>query len=157
MLLSPNEAAYRALLGRAYLAVGRFVSAEQVMEEAREAGVEVIVKSGRTLWDSDEIVKANSGKPTMNMNHLQAAGAKIGDIEKPVDTPKSLPDPGELDVSFEQEQPDPNPDFNEKFRDSKEGSYSKGIAGPKGDFAVPTLEELGFKPATTPHRGGESV
>jgi deoxyribodipyrimidine photolyase len=40
---------------------------EQVKKLAKEAGVEVIVKNGRTLWDSDEIVKANGGKPTMSM------------------------------------------------------------------------------------------
>jgi cryptochrome len=40
---------------------------EQVKKLAKEAGVEVIVKNGRTLWDSDEIVKQNGGKPTMSM------------------------------------------------------------------------------------------
>lgn len=34
------------------------------MKGAKEAGVEVIVRSGRTLWDSDELVKKNHGKPT---------------------------------------------------------------------------------------------
>jgi cryptochrome len=41
-------------------------------------------------------------------------------------------------------------------RDSAEKSYH-ALAGPKGDFAVPTLEELGIKPATTHHRGGETI
>jgi cryptochrome len=41
---------------------------EEVKKLARDAGVEVIVKSGRTLWDSDEIVKKNGGKPTMSMS-----------------------------------------------------------------------------------------
>lgn len=39
----------------------------QIIELAKEAGVEVIVKSGRTLWDSDELVQKNGGKPTMSM------------------------------------------------------------------------------------------
>lgn len=30
------------------------------------------------------------------------------------------------------------------------------LAGPNGNFSVPTLEELGMPPATSPHRGGES-
>ncbi|MEZ0494754.1 SPOR domain-containing protein [Sphingomonas sp. IW22] len=34
VLLAPQDAGYRALLGRAYLAAGRFVSAAQVLEEA---------------------------------------------------------------------------------------------------------------------------
>ena len=130
---------------------------EKVMEEAKKAGVKVIVKSGRTLWDPDEIVKANGGKPTMSINQVQNAGAKVGDIEPPIDAPKSLPDPGDLKLDFEQSLPESAPDFNEKFRDGEEDTYSSGIAGPDGKFSVPTLEELGMPAATTPHRGGESV
>ncbi|KAK5173932.1 uncharacterized protein LTR77_002613 [Saxophila tyrrhenica] len=129
----------------------------QVMEQAKKAGVEVIVKSGRTLWDSDEVVKANNGKPTMSIGQLQAAGAKVGDVAAPIDTPKSLPDPGETSLDIEQTKPNAGSDMNEQFRDGEESSYASGIAGPKNDFAVPSLEELGMKPATTPHKGGESV
>jgi cryptochrome len=32
---------------------------EVVKKAAEEAGVEVIIKSGRVLWDSDELVKQN--------------------------------------------------------------------------------------------------
>jgi len=129
----------------------------QIMEQARKAGVEVIVRSGRTLWDSDEVVKVNKGKPTMSISQLQAAGAKVGEIEPVVETPKSLPDPGDLELDIEQTQPKPDWDMNEQFRDAKETSYSSGIAGPNNDFAVPTLEELGMKPATSPHKGGETI
>jgi len=129
----------------------------QVLEMAKSAGVKVIVKSGRTLWDSDEVVKANGGKPTMSISQLQAAGAKVGDIAQPVPTPTSLPDPGDMNLDVEQTQPSAEPDFNAKHRDGKDSSYSSGIAGPKGDYAPPSLEELGMKSATTPHRGGESV
>ena len=128
-----------------------------VMEEAKKAGVEVIIKSGRTLWDSDEVVKANGGKPTMSISQVQAAGAKVGHIERPIDAPKALPDPGELSLDFEQTQPETDPDWNASHRQTEESSYSSGIAGPKGDFSVPMLNELGFKEATTPHRGGETV
>lgn len=129
----------------------------EVMALAKKAGVEVIVKSGRTLWDSDEVVKAHNGKPTMSIQQLQAAGAKVGEIAKPLPTPKSLPDPGELDLSFEQRKPASKPDFNEHFRDSEEQTYDKGLAGPDGDFSVPTLEQLGMPNVTTPHKGGETV
>ncbi|KAK4507359.1 hypothetical protein PRZ48_001094 [Zasmidium cellare] len=129
----------------------------QVMEMAKEAGVEVIVKSGRTLWDSDDLVKANGGKPTMSNTQLQAAGAKVGDIARPIDAPKSIPDPGDMNLNIEQTQPEPEPDFNAKYRDSEEASYSSGIAGPKGDYAPPSIEELGMPAATTPHKGGETV
>jgi len=130
---------------------------DEVKRQAKEAGVEVIVKSGRTLWDSDEIVKAHGGKPTMSISQLQAAGAKIGEIAQPLPAPKSLPDPGDLDLDIEQTVPEVAPDFNEKQRDGEEGTYTSGLAGPNGDFAVPTLKELGIKAATTPHRGGETI
>ena len=40
---------------------------EQVRNIAKDAGVEVIVRYGRTLWDSDELVKKNGNKPTMSI------------------------------------------------------------------------------------------
>jgi len=128
-----------------------------VMEHAKKAGVTVVVKSGRTLWDSDEVVKANGGKPTMSISQVISAGEKVGGIKKPVETPTSFPQPGDLKLDIEQHQPEAVPDINSKYRKSDDGFYGSGLAGPKGDFAVPTLEELGFKPATTPLKGGESV
>ena len=56
----------------------------QVMEMAKKAGVEVIVKSGRTLWDSDELVKANGGKPTMSSTQLQAFVRGRMTVEDPI-------------------------------------------------------------------------
>ncbi|QIW94891.1 hypothetical protein AMS68_000409 [Peltaster fructicola] len=131
---------------------------EEVMRLAKDAGVEVVVKSGRTLWDSDDIVKAHNGKPTMSMHQLLAAAEKLGEIAKPIEAPKSLPDPGEIDIAqLEQQEPDSKPDFNGKFRDHDDTSFSVGIAGPNGDFAPPTMKELGFAEAPGPHKGGESV
>lgn len=127
------------------------------MRLAGEAGVEVIVKVGRTLYDPDALVKANGGKPTMSMTQLQHAGAKIGDIEQPVETPTSLPDPGDMTLDIEQEEPEAVPDINAKYREKDAVTFSSGIAGPKGDFSPPTLEELGMAPATSPHKGGETV
>jgi deoxyribodipyrimidine photolyase len=43
----------------------------QVMDMAREAGVVVITRCGRTLYDSDDLVKANGGKPTMSITQVQ--------------------------------------------------------------------------------------
>lgn len=126
-----------------------------VMEAAKEAGVEVIVRSGRTLWDSDELVKKNGNKPTMTISQVETAGPKIGAVPRPIPAPTSLPDPGEIALDFEQEKPEQNPDFNNAPRKHNDKSYQK-IAGPKGDFAVPSLEELGFSAATTSHRGGET-
>lgn len=127
-----------------------------VQEAAKKAGVEVIIHSGRTLWDSDLIVKAHSGKPTMSMSQLQAAGSKVGEIARPIDAPKKLPDPGDMPLDFEQQQPETKPDLNAERRTQNDTAYST-IAGPSGDFAIETMEELGFPSATTPHRGGETL
>lgn len=127
-----------------------------IAEAARKAGVEVIVRSGRTLWDSDDIVKAHKGKPTMSLSQLQAASSKVGDIARPIPAPKSLPNPGETPLDFEQEQPMSKPDINDERRPKEDVQYNS-IAGPKGDFAPETMQELGFPAATTPHRGGESI
>jgi len=58
-------------------------------------------------------------------------------------------------VNFDQERPALEPDYNANQRDGSDDSY-KALAGPNGDFAVPTLEEMGIKPASSPHRGGET-
>lgn len=131
-----------------------------VMASAKKAGVEVITRSGRTLWDSDAIVRANGGKPTMSITQLQAAGHKLGPIAKAIPAPKKLPDPGDTptkELEAEHEQPCSDPDYNAQWRTLQDKGYTK-IAGPKGDFSVETLGELGFPEdeATTPYRGGET-
>lgn len=126
-----------------------------VVKAAKKAGVEVVIRFGRTLWDSDDVVAKNGGKPTMSITQLQAAGEKVGPISLPIPAPTKLPDPGEMPVDFDKIRPSAKPDRNADLRAEKETGY-KYIAGPKGDFAIETLEELGFPPATTPHRGGET-
>lgn len=44
---------------------------EKIIEMAREVGVKVITRVGRTLYDPDELVKANGGKPTMSITQVQ--------------------------------------------------------------------------------------
>ena len=122
---------------------------------ADEAGVKVVTRSGRTLWDSDEVVGKNGGKPTMSITQLQAAGKKVGKIPRPIAAPQHLPDPGEMPLDFDQDAPSDRPDLPTPLRDKEFKPYT-GIAGPKGDFAPETLDELGFETATTPHRGGET-
>ncbi|KAI9810470.1 MAG: hypothetical protein M1827_006246 [Pycnora praestabilis] len=128
----------------------------EVMELARKAGVEVVFRVGRTLYDPDQLVEKNGRKPTMSISQVEHAGPKIGNIPKPIPAPKSLPDPGETDLEFEHEQPPQDPDINAIQRSNKEQSYTN-LAGPNNDFSVPTLSELGLKPAHTSHRGGETV
>jgi len=129
---------------------------EVVMKAAEKAGVTVVTKAGRTLWDSDEIVEKHGGKPTMSITQLRAAGDKIGPVRQPLPAPKKLPDPGEMPVNFSQTEPESKPDANAEWRDKEVTAYNS-ISGPKGDFAIETLAELGFPDATTPHRGGETV
>ncbi|KAH6888634.1 FAD binding domain of DNA photolyase-domain-containing protein [Thelonectria olida] len=127
-----------------------------VIQAAMDAGVEVLIRSGRTLWDSDQVVEKHSGKPTMSITQLRDAGRKVGPIPRPIPAPDHLPDPGEMPVNFEQDQPEASPDFNSERRTEKDTGY-KQISGPNGDFAIETMEELGFPSATTPHRGGETI
>ncbi len=87
---------------------------------------------------------------------VQAAGKKIGPIPRPILAPTSIPDPGDTSLSFEQERPSNSPDINSSARNNEEASYTS-LSGPNNDFGVPTMEELGLKPATTPHRGGETI
>ncbi|KAL9126672.1 MAG: hypothetical protein Q9217_004316 [Psora testacea] len=129
---------------------------EDVLKQAKEAGVAVIVKMGRTLYDPDELVKANGGKPTMSITQVEHAAKKIGEVAKPIPAPSSLPDPGDTTISFPHNQPSPTPDFNNIQRDASDQSYNR-LSGPNGDFAPPNMEELGLKEATTQHRGGETV
>ena len=59
-----------------------------MIRQAKDAGVEVIVKMGRTLYDPDDLVKANGGKPTMSISqveHVRGATLDIA-LEKPSDT-----------------------------------------------------------------------
>ena len=76
-------------------------------------------------------------------------------MSRPLEAPTSLPDPGETPLDFEQEPPEQDPDLNAQERDGEEKSYGS-LAGPNNDFAPPTMSELGLKPATSPHRGGET-
>jgi len=132
---------------------------KEVMKLAEDAGVEVVVKMGRTLYDPDELVKHNGGRPTMSMSQTQKAAEALGDPAKPIPAPIFLPDPGNTDLSsIDHQKPDPSPDFNSAHRNlNKKESQYKSIMGPNKDFAVPTLNEMGIELATTPHRGGETI
>ncbi|KAF3195547.1 hypothetical protein TWF106_005435 [Orbilia oligospora] len=132
---------------------------DEVLAKAKEAGVQCIVKYGRTLWDSDDIVGINGG-PTMTTMQLQKAGQKIGSPPRPISAPISIPPPGDLSLEHvTQDKPGPqyfNADQNQSNRSSEDSTYHAGLRGPKGDFSVPTMDELKMA-ATTPHRGGEKI
>ncbi|KAJ5522822.1 hypothetical protein N7513_013395 [Penicillium frequentans] len=136
---------------------------EEVLQLAEKAGVEVIVKMGRNLFDPDELAAKNGGKATMSMSQVEKAAEKInsGQPEKPLDAPQSIPDPWDWEKmkldNIKQDGVEAEPDLNADYRTSKDKQYT-AIMGPKNDFGVPTLEEIGIQASTvtTPHRGGET-
>lgn len=155
---------------------------EEVTRLVEAVGVKVVcVPGSRTLFDSDALVKANGGKPTMTMNQLVKAAEKVGDGSgvpaRPVEAPTTLPDPlkeDEMDLSGLDLQAEDaraqNPgwprvegmDYNATQRtlgSDKDTQYSTGLMGPDRKFAIPTLKEMGIDPAsvTSPHRGGEAA
>jgi cryptochrome len=60
-----------------------------------------------------------------------------------------------MPLDFEHEKPQYDFDRNANQRSGQDETYIE-LAGPKGDFAVPTIAEIGIKQPTSPHRGGES-
>jgi cryptochrome len=139
---------------------------DAVCDLAQEAGVEVISKQGRTLFDPDELVRLNKG-PTMSISQVQKASAKIkSGVPRPLAAPTSLPDPlggeemdlGDIDEEFQRPEAELDVNAGIRTRGDGEAQYAS-LMGPRGDFSVPTLQELGIDPADamTPHRGGEDV
>ncbi|KAI0063413.1 DNA photolyase [Artomyces pyxidatus] len=131
----------------------------EIVEKARNAGVQVVTAAGRTLWDPVDITREAGGKPTMSLTAFMKAAKKLGDPAKPLDAPTSLPDPGDLTLSFEHAPPSSDTDINAPHRRGHGDQSYVALAGPGGDFSVPTLEELGIpaSAATTPHQGGETI
>ncbi|UZJ57312.1 hypothetical protein CBS101457_006632 [Exobasidium rhododendri] len=66
---------------------------EQVIELAKKNDVEVIQRNGHYLYDVEEVVKKNGGKPTMSMKALQGIISKMDDPPRAIEKPKSLPSP----------------------------------------------------------------
>jgi len=84
------------------------------------------------------------------MSQVQKAASTLGKPTRPLPAPKSLPGPGEVDLSsIDHEIPAPEPDFNT--------DQYKSIMGLKKDFAVPTLTEMGIPTTATPIRGSETL
>jgi cryptochrome len=127
---------------------------KDAIKAAKEAGVEVIVRAGCAIWNSDDLVAKNHDKPTMSITQGEAAGPKISSIPRSIPAPKSIPNPVEAVLESGQQQPNLSPDFDRGSRNHGGKTYEK-ILGPNSDFAVPTMDELGFPAATTPLSRGE--
>ena len=121
---------------------------ERIKGLAKEAGVEVVEVHGRHLYDPEEVVKANKGKPTMTLNQWQHVSCPCShsaslDRESPADrqkatstlkgleevspTPDSLPDPAEKKLDYDKKKYDnykwPDHDVNEHIRTGKDTCY----------------------------------
>ncbi|CCO26431.1 cryptochrome [Rhizoctonia solani AG-1 IB] len=104
-----------------------------------------------------EVIEKNGGKPTTTITQWQKAASKLGSVPRPTAAPKKLIPPGDLhlgSLSREDHPVNREHDLNEKTRISPVTCFDT-LTGPKGDFAVPTLEELGYPNPTTTIRGGE--
>lgn len=97
----------------------------------------------------------------MSIIELEKADVKInnGNPEKPLDPPKSIPDPWDeerVDLSsLQRDSIDSQPALNAEHR-TKKDKQSADFIGPTRDFAVP-WQDIGIDlcRATTPHRRGE--
>lgn len=56
----------------------------EVRRLAREAGVEVVVRTGRTLYDPDELVKENGGRPTMSISQVEKVTFSMTSFHRPL-------------------------------------------------------------------------
>ncbi|OOF96788.1 hypothetical protein ASPCADRAFT_506400 [Aspergillus carbonarius ITEM 5010] len=136
---------------------------DEVVQLAEKAGVKVIIRNGRTLFDPDEVVRWNHGEPPMSITQLQKATEKINDgiPDQPVDPPSRIPDPWADDQmnlrTLDHDPPTACPDLNAIHR-TQTNTQFQHLAGPQHSFAIPALSDLGIDPAqaTTPHHGGES-
>lgn len=103
-----------------------------------EAGVEVVIRMGRTLYDPNELVRRNGNKPTMSISQVQKAAAMLGEPVKLAPAPMSLPDPGDVNLSsIDHNIPAQEPDFNTAHRTAGKENQYVSIMGPNKDFAVP--------------------
>ena len=129
---------------------------EEATKLAEEAGVEVIVKHGFTLYDPRKIIEKNKGKAPIAYGasanqpsrRLRCTGpfckliASIGDPAKPIDAPTELPDPGDTSLDEpDRADHDVGPyrerDVNHVSRKGDDHGFDT-VLGPDGDFSVPT-------------------
>lgn len=64
---------------------------EKIEKLARSHKIEVVCQVGHTLYNTEQIIKANLGKTPLTYQSMQALVSKLGHPPKPVDTLVSLP------------------------------------------------------------------
>lgn len=132
----------------------------EVSQNMSDAKVQVLQKHGHTLWSHEHLMDLCKGRPPLSYGPFVKLTEQAGPPPKPLATPPSLPPQGDTDVAPLRRAEHPVDDFqqedvNARFKPNEESIYDT-IAGPNGTFSVPTFEELGLRPATTSHHGGES-
>lgn len=136
-----------------------------VSDLAKSAGVKVHIVLGHTLYDSALILSKNKGASPRSYGPFLKFLDKLPKPAKPLPAPTELPDPGILTLEgftrtnhsvLEFKNEDNNAPSRLPPTTDAEISYEgENFNGPLGDFAIPTLEELGMV-ATTTIRGGET-
>ncbi|KAA1073305.1 hypothetical protein PGT21_007954 [Puccinia graminis f. sp. tritici] len=145
---------------------------QSIIKAAKDAGVEILTSSGHTLYPQEQVMAAAKGNLPASYRGFLSAIEKLGPPSPAHDAPGSLPNPGSTNLD------DPLPpeflekwkkawtdrlatekDVNKKNRVAEDKAYQSPhpLSGPTGQFEIPTMEELGIQPATSHHRGGETV
>ncbi|WVR03300.1 hypothetical protein IAU60_000291 [Kwoniella sp. DSM 27419] len=127
-----------------------------IKDLALELGVLVVDTPGRHLYDPDDVIKGNKGKPTMTLHQWQGVTSHMGDVPQPLPTPDSFPDPGPTDLDEEGEDWGryDGTDLNAYIRSGQDTCFDH-LTGPRDDpFSVPTMDQMGFEPSTTTIKGG---
>ncbi|WRT63450.1 uncharacterized protein IL334_000355 [Kwoniella shivajii] len=132
---------------------------QKIIGLAKDLGIQVVMTPGRHLYDPDEVIKRNNGKPTMTLHQWQAVTNKMGEIPHPTPAPESIPDPGPSTLKNDEDQKwgeYQGVDMNRGIRTGTDTCF-ESITGPSlNPFSVPTMSQMGFEQATTTIRGGTS-
>lgn len=126
----------------------------KVAEIAKKQKVELISKTGRTLWDPEEVIRRNNNAAPLTMRQLLKAIEGLPPPSDPIDAPKSIPPPGDLTLKLSRKEHPVDMhghDLNKDVRPHKDIQYDTIC------FDVPTMKELGVGKATSQHRGGETL
>lgn len=101
---------------------------ESIQALAKASGVEVLSVNGHTLYDPAELHKHHGKKPITTAAALLNAAKKCEKPQRPQPIPKSLPDPGDLDLSALRRKDHPvnkDVDLNGHLRENDVSCYGK--------------------------------
>ncbi|CAH7689313.1 FAD binding domain of DNA photolyase-domain-containing protein [Phakopsora pachyrhizi] len=141
-----------------------------ILELAQKHNIQSITTSGHTLYCQDLLLESNKGELPKTYQSFMKLIERVGHPEQALEPPSKIPNPGS--TSFDdplpesllkalknslEDQQSPTQDLNKKLRVKPDTVYESFLAGPNGNFDVPTMEEMGMDRATSTHRGGETL